>query len=78
MVLEAGQGKPRAPTSTLGPHKGLEDFPCFANIGMSSTCTWQTFLRPVAELGFLRVDGVCKALTSVMYLLIGPVWGKGC
>lgn len=31
--MGAGLGKPRAPTSTLGPHTGLEDFPCFVDTG---------------------------------------------
>lgn len=47
---------------------------------MSSAFTWQTFLRPTAELGFPRTDGVCKELTSMLctYLLMGSLWGHGC
>lgn len=62
----AGLGTPRAITSRLGPLAGLEGFPALGTLGLSSVCTWQTFLRPMAELGFLRVNGVCKELTSVL------------
>lgn len=64
--MDAGLGTPRAITSRLGPQAGLEGFPALGTRELSSDCTWQTFLRPVTELGFLRVDGVCKELTSVL------------
>lgn len=69
--MGAGLGKPRVPYPNSRPTHRFGGLLCFGNTG--AECPpgpGQTLLRPMAELGFLRADGVCKELKSMLYTSI--------